>query len=370
MSKLVLFAAASGSNVDRDNGVLRNVSIISKGPAKGHTVMGQPLIVDDETLDQVVTEGTSFQDGIPVNFDHGTGISDLVGSVRDVRRDGDQVRGDLYLLKSHEAFGTICEMAETMPSNFGLSISFANEPDPVFDAEDQGDEDAEIGENDVPDSSVVGNDIVAYAARIVPGQLFGADLVKSPATNAALFQASMSEPTTSLPEGQILPEAVEEAAPPLIETVISPEPSAAVVTEVSEPVGSASAEGTVEENAEAEVAEEATPEVVETKLSAIHSEFASNKTELAAVRTELSALRTELAAKDAELSKLQKVHLAAKRALGLAPSEVLAEIEDSTPASTLVEQYEALPKGSPERLAFFNANRSALFEAANGRSRK
>lgn len=389
MSKLTLFAVANGSNVDRDNGILRGASIISKGPAKGHTVLGKQLMVDDKTLDQVNSEAQTFADGIPVNFDHGTGISDLVGSIRNVSRDGDKVRGDIHLLKSHDFFDSIMEMAETMPSNFGLSISFQNEPEPVYGTDLPTDEDEDgngqmdvgpsgtvIGEDDVPDDRVTGNDIVAYAARIVPGQLYGADLVKNPATNMALFSAQGIEIETIMSEPAIIEEAkkVEETivgeikhiAEEISEAVVgkkqdsgvpatdpvTPEPAVAPVTPA--PV----------ENLSAIQADE-----VVTKLSAINTQFESTRIELAAARSEITDLSAKIAAKDAELSHLRIVHLAAKRALGLAPAEIVPEIEQADVPS-LFEQYEALPKGSAERIKFFEANRDRLFEAVNGKSRK
>ena len=108
---------------------------------------------------------------------------------------------------------------------------------------------------------------------------------------------------------------------------------------------------------------------VVTKLSAINTQFESTRLKLDAARNEITDLSAKIAAKDAELSHLRIVHLAAKRALGLAPAEIVPELEEASVPS-LFEQYEALPKGSAERIKFFEANRDRLFEAVNGKSRK
>jgi hypothetical protein len=162
------------------------------GEAKGHTFLGEPVVVDATTLQQVALAGNAFADGLPVLFDHGSGIADLVGSIRNLSIVADHVQGDLSLLKKRDSYEAILELAETMPNDFGLSISFLNAPEPVM-----GSEGADIGdEHDGDEEPVTGSDIVAYAARIE--ELYSCDLVQSPACNSSLFQ-TMPNPRNGHP---------------------------------------------------------------------------------------------------------------------------------------------------------------------------
>lgn len=121
------FSAITGSRIDREKGVIYGVSAITVGVAKGHEVY-----IDRTTLETVKQVASEFSEGIKVKFRHGkTGefqsvLEETVGLLKNFVIDGDKVRGDLHLLKSlaadvkEKAF----EMAETMPSQFGLSIVF------------------------------------------------------------------------------------------------------------------------------------------------------------------------------------------------------------------------------------------------------
>ena len=389
MVKLSLFASATESRVDSENGILRGVRVITKGEAKGHSFLGEPMIVDDQTISEVVEAASSFSDGVPVKLAHGTDIEELIGSIRAIHADGDCARGDLYLLKSHESYATVIEMAETMPSNFGISISFMNAPEPVKgnDMEPDGDED----DNDRDLRNLVGDDIVAYAARVC--ELYSADLVANPATGNGLFSQPMSE-ATATPEVPTEAEEVkvEEVAPAtesapvegVVEEVkeelnavtesekapdVTEQP---VVSEVPEKEEEVKVEEIKEENPlitgePAPVVEEK-PEVVEnplkteealSRLKAIETEFSSNRTELSAIRSELSAARAEISIKDAQLTELNLLHRSVLSVMGLAPSIEIPEIIEEAPAKSIIEQYEAMPAG-PARLSFFQANRREI----------
>jgi hypothetical protein len=90
------------------------------GEAKGHG-----LNLDNTSLDQFLDLAVNRRDGIKVRFgaDHDAGASDINGSLKNFRRDGDKIRADLYLLKSDRNFAKIIEMAEKLPNEFGLSAS-------------------------------------------------------------------------------------------------------------------------------------------------------------------------------------------------------------------------------------------------------
>jgi len=359
MSKLSLFAVAADSRIDAEAGVLRGVSLITKGAAKGHEFLGEPIIADDTTLDEVCAAAMGFADGVPVMFDHGSGISDLVGAIKDVYRDGDKVRGDLYLLKSHESFDTIIEMAKSMPSNFGLSISFQNAPEPVMGNDEEPDGD---GDDDQEESPILGSstDIVAYAARIA--ELYSCDLVQAPALNASLFNA-MTEATTTEEVPAVAPEVVvEEVAPEQPSPAHSEElPAGENPLLVGEPpvIPAAPENPDRIENPLIVPAELA-------RLREIETNFSSNRTELAAIRSELAAVKETLLIKESQLVELNMLHRSVKTVLGLMPADEIPDMVDTTPELSLIERYEAMSAG-PERLAFFQANRRALEKAISAR---
>jgi len=419
MATLSLFAAATDSRVDAENGILRGVRVITKGEAKTHSFLGCPIICDDITISDVVREAATFADGVPVKLAHGTDIEELVGSIRGIYADGDCARGDLYLLKTHESYPTLIEMAQTMPSNFGVSISFLNLPEPVMNSVmgDDGD-----GDNDAsginPDYQ---DDIVAYAARVVEGGLFSADLVSNPSCNPSLFSIMSETPTPEAPALEVVeipveapkveetiageikhiaeviaseiadPEVIEETAPvPADESLVSKEE-----LEVKGPDGTQNdpeggkevrgPEGTqnLPEDVKPEIASEtpakdAKKEIpapaelsrkwgaVTTDLEATRTELSATRTELSAVKSELTAAQTELSKRDSELVDLRYLHRSVLSVMGLSASDVVPEIANSESALSVIERYEAMPAGS-DRLSFFQSNRREIETALSAR---
>jgi len=117
-----LFSSLAESKVDRETGVISGVSVISVGEAKGHG-----MFVDATTLEQVKLSAEQHEDGVKVKTDHWSGFNGIVGVIKNFQIDGDKLRGDLHLLENHEAREKVLEMAEKMPSQFGISISFSGE---------------------------------------------------------------------------------------------------------------------------------------------------------------------------------------------------------------------------------------------------
>jgi hypothetical protein len=116
------FQSLAESKVDRETGVIAGVSVISVGEAKGHA-----MFVDGTTLEQVKLAAESHADGVKVKTDHWSGFNGIVGVIKNFQIDGEKLRGDLHLLENHEAREKVLEMAEKMPSQFGISISFSGE---------------------------------------------------------------------------------------------------------------------------------------------------------------------------------------------------------------------------------------------------
>lgn len=141
--------------IDRAAGIVRGVSVITIGDAKGHG-----LQVDETTLAQVQACAQGYQGGLKVKMEHRGGAGDIVGFLTNFRREGTQLLADLNLLKSSPHREYILELAETIPDTFGLSISFSG---PVED-----------------------KDGVRFARCV---EIYSADLVAEPAANpSGLFE--------------------------------------------------------------------------------------------------------------------------------------------------------------------------------------
>lgn len=125
--RLAYFATAVNEKVNSETGVIHGVSVITVGDAKGHN-----LKIDATTLSQVKTVAESFKGGLKVKVNHGTGVDAIVGTLRNFRIEGSQVKADLHLLKTASELQKILEMASTIPESFGLSIAFSGKPQDGF----------------------------------------------------------------------------------------------------------------------------------------------------------------------------------------------------------------------------------------------
>ena len=139
-------AQGAGLQVDTINSVIRNVSIITGDvPCGGHVAKVDratgkvldptPLWTDAVLLSQVLEACERRPSGkVPVRLDHGSGFKDQTGYVTNFRLEGGRLRGDLQLMTAHEKTPLVLEMAEKMPAEMGLSISFSeHEPEKSAD---------------------------------------------------------------------------------------------------------------------------------------------------------------------------------------------------------------------------------------------
>jgi hypothetical protein len=62
---------------------------------------------------------------VKVKADHGGGVGSIIGVARNFRIEGNHLRADLQLAKSHRDFSYFVELIETQASNIGMSIAFA-----------------------------------------------------------------------------------------------------------------------------------------------------------------------------------------------------------------------------------------------------
>jgi hypothetical protein len=175
------FAVLQGQ-IDAQAATITDVSVITVGEAKGHGMQ-----IDAQTLVEVKAAAETYTGGLKVKTDHYTGFNEIVGTLKNFRIDGDQLRADLFLLKNHDATARILEMAELMPDTFGLSISFT-------------------GEHEESD-----NDIVF--ARCT--EIYSADLVDAPAANpTGLFSVKVDSEKKAMDEKQFA-EALASALAPI-----------------------------------------------------------------------------------------------------------------------------------------------------------
>ncbi len=175
------FAVLSGT-IDAQAATITDVSVITVGEAKGHG-----MLIDAQTLVEVKAAAETYAGGLKVKTDHYTGFNEIVGTLKNFRIDGDQLRADLHLLKNHDATARILEMAELMPDTFGLSISFTGEHEES------------------------GDDLVF--ARCT--EIYSADLVDAPAANpTGLFSAKVDSGKKVMDEKQFA-EALASALAPI-----------------------------------------------------------------------------------------------------------------------------------------------------------
>lgn len=125
--RISYFATAVSEKVNADTGIIQGVSVITIGEAKGHKFQ-----IDATTLSQVKAVADSHTGGVKVKVNHGAGVDAIVGSLRNFRIEGNQLKADLHLLKSATELPRILEMAQTMPESFGLSIAFSGKPEGGF----------------------------------------------------------------------------------------------------------------------------------------------------------------------------------------------------------------------------------------------
>jgi hypothetical protein len=120
------FTGLTGT-IDTQNCIIHGVSLIQPFvEAEGHG-----LWVDDVTATQLF-EAAKVKGKVPVNMDHGSGITSMNGYITNVRMDNGRPRGDWHLLKSHEDTVTMLERASEMSECFGLSAAFRGDPKGVL----------------------------------------------------------------------------------------------------------------------------------------------------------------------------------------------------------------------------------------------
>jgi hypothetical protein len=135
MIKFISRLDLAGSRVDRERGIIKGVSLIAKGEARGHDKM-----CDQRTLETVRDCAQEYKDGLRVKFNPSTfqhGVGSLLGYIpaKSVRIEGDKTVGDLHVYEyfPNDAKEYLYEIAERTPGNIGLSIEFTGDDEVIDD---------------------------------------------------------------------------------------------------------------------------------------------------------------------------------------------------------------------------------------------
>ena len=171
------------ARVDREAGIIRDVSVIELGPAFTHD-----FDIDEVTLKQVLDLGNRNEIGTKVRLSHPDACNDgtgrELGRTHDFRMsaDGTRVVADLHILKAAsrapdgDLTGWLMDVAEEDPAMIGMSIHAKGDPEPRLDRDG--------------DPLIVDGKVAQPVLRIT--KLVGTDVVDTPAANRAGLFASAS----------------------------------------------------------------------------------------------------------------------------------------------------------------------------------
>jgi uncharacterized protein YukE len=180
--------AMAEAKVNKRDGILTGVSLISTGPAIGHG-----LYVDDTSIDTILEKIGSK---IPAYITHsGALFSDRltneIGMFENFRKEGNRILADFEAFDSFmeddtREFNRLFEMAEKMPERFGLSIVFS-----ATKAWATPDGDLELDER--PENALF--DYPSIRAE----EISSADFVDTPAANEkGLFSQNKTQPNLKM----------------------------------------------------------------------------------------------------------------------------------------------------------------------------
>lgn len=300
---------------------LNNVSILTAGEAKGHN-----LLIDDTSLQQALAVAQSMG-RIKVTNGHGAQqVMDILGYVENFKIQGNRLLGDLTLLDNDKA-SYVASLANIMPDQFGLSLTFSGVP-----------EDKEDG--------------YRYA-RVT--EIYDVSVVTTPAANpAGMFSAFSRLPVDTFSKPQmdtpIVETKKEELSAPAPASEIKAETQAVAVTEAPKA-----------ELAEAPVVEALAPAVETKAAEPTMGDIAAMLAEVIAYlkkdEAEDVAEMPEMPTEDMSAKPEEKAELAAK------PSEEKTEFtqkveKDAAGAAPVPAQHADAKLSRAEILTQFNQEQS------------
>ena len=110
--------------IDRENGIIHGVSVITEGKAKGHD-----LYVDSKTL-QTLFDAAQDKDGrVKTKLNHKSGIEAVFGYLENWKINGPKLTADLHMLKNHKDYDQTLDQIDKLSEHIGLSVSFSGPPE-------------------------------------------------------------------------------------------------------------------------------------------------------------------------------------------------------------------------------------------------
>ncbi len=113
-------ASSTLARIDKKSGVIHGISIITQGEAKGHDIE-----IDHKTLEQIKECSLNYKSGLKVKLDHQTGVTSIIGLVKNFSIVNDKLVGDLYIIQSHPMAGFVMDLIESQPDTVGFSVHFS-----------------------------------------------------------------------------------------------------------------------------------------------------------------------------------------------------------------------------------------------------
>lgn len=183
-SKKHYFTALETEQIDLENGIIRSVSLMEMGDAKGHfDKKGRQVIIDTVTLQQVFNACNKLG-SIKVKADHGSGIFEIVGWADNFSLKADKVCADVHIYESEPNRKRLFEIAEKNPTHMGVSMEFTGEDKPS-------------GATSMSRCDAV------YAAALVDDPAANSSLFSVPATKAEQYLEDQTNKTNNMePENE------------------------------------------------------------------------------------------------------------------------------------------------------------------------
>lgn len=121
------FTALSTPRIDPENGIIRSVSLMEMGDAKGHyDKKGRQVIIDDVTLEQLFKECKKLGK-IKVKANHGSGVFEVIGWADNFALQANKVLADVHIYESEGNRARILEIADKNPTHMGISMEFTGD---------------------------------------------------------------------------------------------------------------------------------------------------------------------------------------------------------------------------------------------------
>jgi len=125
-----LFTALATPRIDAENGIIRSVSLMEIGDAKGHfDKKGRQVIIDEVTLEQLYKECNKLGK-IKLKANHGSGVFEVIGWAENFALQANKVTADVHIYEAESNRARILEIAEQNPTHMGISMEFTGEDKP------------------------------------------------------------------------------------------------------------------------------------------------------------------------------------------------------------------------------------------------